>query len=470
MTHQLRVRFAPSPTGYLHVGGARTAIFNWLYARSSGGSFFLRIEDTDRTRSSEEMTREIIDGLRWLGIEWEGEPWIQSAHVERHRAECLRLHEEGKAYYCFCTQEELDARRKAATGTDDEYRYDRLCLFLSDEEREAKEAAGLPKVLRFKVPDGETHFHDIVHEETTFDNREIEDFVILRSDGSPVYQISVVVDDYDMGVTHVLRGDDHLPNTPKQVLLYKALGYDLPMFGHVPLILGADKKRLSKRHGATSVGEYQTRGYLPEALFNYLAFLGWNPGDEREIMTREELIEAFDVTRLLKSSSVFDEEKLRWMNGKHLRLFSDDALRRRIEPYIPNEFGDIGDTYLERVIPLMKERIELLPEVFTKGRYFFEDPQSFDEGGMRKHVKPEIIPLIRQLFESMQRLDFTHENLETLIRGKAEELGMSAGKVIHPIRLALTGGTNSPGLFELMEVLGKETCLRRLERWFAFVG
>ena len=460
MNSSVVVRFAPSPTGYLHVGGARTAIFNWVYARSIGGRFLLRIEDTDHARSTEEMTREILNGLHWLGVDWDDTPVIQSEQIAAHRAECLRLHAEGNAYWCYCTPEELESRRAAAEHGDT--RYDRRCLSLTGAECAARDAAGMPRALRFRVPDGVTEFYDMVHDETAFRNEEIDDFVILRSDGTPVYMIAVVVDDHSMGVTHVLRGDDHLSNTPKQILLYNALGYTVPMFGHMPLILGADKKRLSKRHGATSVGEYQSRGILPEALFNFLALLGWSPGDDREIMTREEIAEAFDSRRILKKSSVFDEEKLSWMNGRHLRLLGDDEFLDRLRPWHPADLFGIPDEYMLRVIPLMKERIELLPEFFEKGRYFFADPAAYDDAGVTKHWKPETPSLLASLADAFTTCDFDAATLEDVVRHRASTHELSAGKLIHPLRLALTGGTQSPSLFDMMVVLGREVCLRRL--------
>lgn len=458
----MTLRFAPSPTGYLHVGGARTAIFNWLYARSAGGRFLLRIEDTDRERSSDEMTREILGGLTWLGVEWDGEPTIQSERIERHREECLRLEAEGHAYRCYCTQEELDAKRSAAEAAGGAFLYDGTCRHLTADQRKALEDEGRTHVLRFIVPDGRTVFNDIVHDETSFSNEEIDDFVILRSDGTPTYMMAVVVDDHDMEVTHVLRGDDHLSNTPKQVMLYRALGYEMPQFGHLPLILGADKKRLSKRHGATSVGEFQQRGYLPEAMFNFLALLGWSPGDDREVMQRDELVDAFDIVRVLKKSSVFDEEKLQWMNGQHIRLLDDEDLFRRIERYRPDGLEAIPDDYIRRIIPLMKERMELLPDFFTNGAYFYADPEEYDADGVKKRWKAGTGALLRGLLPKLEACDFTAAALEEVIRGAAEEAEIGAGKLIHPIRLALTGSTASPSLFDMMEVLGRDVCLRRI--------
>jgi glutamyl-tRNA synthetase len=463
----MTVRFAPSPTGYLHVGGARTAIFNWLFARSVGGRFLLRIEDTDRLRSSDAMTREILDGLRWLGIDWDDEPVLQSTRAARHGEECLRLIDEGHAYWCYCSSEELEAKRRAAEAAGGAFLYDGTCRHLTDAQRAEKDAAGMSRVLRFRVPDGRTVFNDIVHDETVFGNEEIDDFVLLRSDGSPTYMVAVVVDDHDMGVTHVLRGDDHLSNTPKQVMLYHAFGYEIPQFGHLPLILGGDKKRLSKRHGATSVGEFQQKGFLPGAMFNFLALLGWSPGDDREVLTRDELVEAFDIRRVLKKSSVFDEEKLLWMNGQHMRLLDDADLLRRILRHRPEALAAVPETELARLVPLMKERMALLPDFFTNGMYFFTDPDHYDEEGLRKRWKAGTHELLTALLPRLEECTFTAEALETLVRAFAEERSVGAGKVIHPIRLALTGTTASPSLFDMMEVLGQDSCLRRLKNALA---
>jgi glutamyl-tRNA synthetase len=415
------------------------------------------------------MTQEILNGLRWLGVDWDNEPVLQSARVDRHREECLRLLAEDKAYWCYCSQQELAAARTALGEEGSEYRYDGRCRNLTASERQRKEAAGATRALRFRVPEGETNFFDIVHEGTTFQNSEIDDFVLLRTDGTPMYMIAVVVDDHDMEVTHVIRGDDHLSNTPKQILLYEALGYELPMFGHVPLILGDDKKRLSKRHGAASVGEYQERGYLPEAVFNFLTLLGWSPGEDREIMTRDEMVEAFDVRRLLKKSSVFDEEKLRWMNGKHLRLLPDEELYERMRDYLPYQLVGVEEDRMLRIIGLMKERLFMLSDLYVAGRYFFDDPGSYDEAGVAKHCKPDTAGHLRAVLSDLTHCEFTTAALEELIRAKAAELGIGAGKLIHPLRLALTGGTSSPGLFEMMEELGRETCVRRVEGFLAFL-
>src|SRR6476659_5646609 len=336
----VRVRFAPSPTGYLHVGGARTALFNWLFARRQGGTFVLRIEDTDTERSSWEMVAGIVDGLRWLGLDWdEGPdvggphaPYFQSARLEGHRARAERLAGEGRAYYCYCSSEDLQAKRAAAEAAGGGWIYDRTCCALSPEEIGQREADGVPRAVRFKVPPGRTSFVDQVHGPIAFDNAHIEDFVIVRSDGQPTYHLSVVCDDIDMAITQVIRGDDHISNTPKHVLLFEAFGAAIPAFAHVPLILGTDKKRLSKRHGATSVTEYQRLGYLPEAMVNFLALLGWSPGGAREIFTQDELVAVFSLEGISGGNAVFNPEKLEWFNQQHIQRLPLNELARRVEP------------------------------------------------------------------------------------------------------------------------------------------
>src|SRR5437868_3735800 len=334
-----RVRFAPSPTGYLHVGGARTALFNWLFARRLGGVFVLRIEDTDLERSSQDMVAGILDGLRWLGLDWDegpgigGEfgPYFQSERLERHRAMAERLVAGGHAYYCYCTNDELKAKRDAAEAAGGAWRYDRTCSALTPDEIAAREQGRRPRVVRFRVPAGAAGFDDLVHGPIAFDGANIEDFVLLRSDGQPTYQLSVVSDDVEMKITHVVRGDDHISNTPKQILLYQAVGAEVPQFAHVPLILGPDKKRLSKRHGATSVTEYERLGYLPEAMANFLALLGWSPGGDREVLSREELTQLFTLEGISGGNAVFNAEKLDWFNQQHIGRLAGGDLLPRIE-------------------------------------------------------------------------------------------------------------------------------------------
>jgi glutamyl-tRNA synthetase len=397
----LRVRFAPSPTGYLHVGGARTALFNWLIARKLGGVFVLRIEDTDVERSSDDMVEGILDGLRWLGLDWdEGPkidgpygPYFQSQRLERYRAMAADLVARGHAYYCYCTPETLKGRREAAEAAGSAWRYDRRCCSLSADEIAAHERAGTARAIRFRVPEGKTAFDDLVRGPIAFDSANIEDFVLLRSDGHPTYQLSVVSDDVEMKITHVVRGDDHISNTPKQILLYGALGAEVPKFAHVPLILGQDKKRLSKRHGATSVSEYARQGYVPEAMFNFLALLGWSPGDDREIMTREDLISAFSLEAISGGNAVFNTDKLDWFNQQHLMRLAPDELGRRLKPWLEQRgvWRDdyLGDrhAWLFAVLELLKPRARRLDEFVTLGWFFWSDAIEYDAAGVDKHLR-----------------------------------------------------------------------------------
>ena len=473
----VRVRFAPSPTGFLHVGGARTALFNWLYARRAGGTFVLRIEDTDAERSSWDMVAGIVDGLRWLGLDWdEGPdiggphaPYFQSERLEKYRAAAARLVTGGHAYYCFCTAESIQEKRAAAEATGAGWKYDRTCDALPPDRIRSLEAAGTPRAIRFKVPPGETAFEDHVHGRISFANDNIEDFVILRSDGQPTYHLSVVVDDIDMDITHVVRGDDHISNTPKQVLLYQAFQRPAPGFAHVPLILGSDKKRLSKRHGATSVMEYPRLGYLPEAMVNFLALLGWSPGKDQELMTRDELIGQFTLEGISGGNAVFNVDKLDWFNQQYMMRLSGDELVSRVEPAM-RDAGIWRDTYLSsertwlaRVLDLLKPRVRRLSDFPVEGAFFFKDVE-FDEAAVSKHLKPAGT---RQLLQAIiTALDsspaFTAAELESLMRGVAAERGVKAATLIHGTRVAVTGRGNSPGLFEVLELLGRDRTLQRL--------
>ncbi len=470
---EVRTRFAPSPTGYLHVGGARTALFNWLFARKHQGKFLLRIEDTDRERSSEEMTRKIFEGLIWLGLTWDEDIVYQGKRAAVHREVAYQLVQQGKAYPCFCTPEELEAKRQQARREKRAYRYDGTCRNLASADVKARMAEGKPFAIRFKVEPQVIRWDDGVHGPIEVNSRELDDFIILRSDGSPIYHLAVVVDDHHMRITHVIRGDDHISNTPKQILLYQALGWEIPQFAHLPLILGPDKKRLSKRHGATAVDEYQRMGILPEAMFNYLALLGWSPGDDREILSREEILQAFDLKGISKNNAVFDEKKLIWMNGQYIHQMPVEKLWPLVQELVV-ERGLFTKAqaieqrqYLMQVIALLKTRVKLLPEFVDGARYFFEDPTTFDPKGLRKHLKtPQAWELLEAYTAELEQLtDFTEEPLETHLRAFAERHGVSAAKIIHPVRLAITGVTVTPGLFEVMTLLGKETVLRRL-RYF----
>ena len=465
----MRLRFAPSPTGYLHVGGARTAIFNWLMARRAGGVFVLRIEDTDRARSSDEHTKAILDGMSWLGIDWDEGPTFQSEGVARHRADALRLLEEGKAYRDFSDPEEVREEAKARSMHPSRVARERAEA-LGLEEAERRAAAGEACAIRFRVPDGETCFTDLVHGEMRFGNDDIDDLVILRSDGTPVYNLAVVSDDADMGITHVVRGDDHLSNTPKQVLLYRALGLEEPTFGHVPLILGTDGKRLSKRHGATAVGDYAAEGILPEAMVNFLALLGWSPGDDREFMTLDELVDAFDPDRILKASSVFDTEKLAWLNGQHLNAkpLADlaDHIRSRlgdVDGYRGDLFDDPGWTgHLMEVITV---RSRTLDELADQARPFLCDHLAFDDKAVEKHWARDpdgAVSKLEALAVAFTEGEWEKEDLEARLRGLAETMEMGAGKLIHPLRVALTGNMASPGIFDVLVLLGRERVNERI--------
>jgi glutamyl-tRNA synthetase len=474
----VRVRFAPSPTGYLHVGGARTALFNWLFARKHGGTFILRIEDTDLERSSKDVIEAIIEGLTWLNLDWDEGPFLQSNNVASHKAAAIRLLESGHAYRCFCSQEVIQMRRDAAAQLDRQWRYDRSCLELPPAERQRLIDAGAPYALRFQVPEGETGFDDFVHGQTVFRNEEIEDFILLRSDGNPTYHLSVVADDIAMGITHIIRGDDHLSNTPKQILLYRALGLEPPIFAHLPLILGDDKKRLSKRHGAVSVLEYRETGILSPALFNFLALLGWSPGDNLELLTKEQLVEKFSFEGINKAGSVFDLQKLNWLNGQYIMMTGAEELAGLIRPFLEREGLYSGDLENERrawylaLIELFKPRCRTLPEFAEAMRPFLCDSFAYEEEAVKKHLKdPETRARLKSLREALAgSAEWSEPALDAETRRTAEALALGAGKLIHPARVALTGKAVSPGLFHVMEALGRERTLSRLDRLIAHLA
>ncbi|MCU0252779.1 MAG: glutamate--tRNA ligase [Vicinamibacterales bacterium] len=520
-----RLRFAPSPTGYLHVGGARTALFNWLYARRMGGVFVLRIEDTDVERSSADMVTGILDGMRWIGLDWDegpevgGDygPYFQSQRLARYRELGEQLVRDGHAYYCYCggdkggsSQEgsgsaggaqstsygetEPPAADDAAwdegdTPRGESWTYDRRCSRLTPEEVAAREAAKMPRAIRFRVPTGETTFHDLVHGDITFDNAHIEDFVALRSDGHPTYHLSVVADDIDMAITHVVRGDDHISNTPKQVLLYRAFGKPLPAFAHVPLILGPDKRRLSKRHGATSVTEYSRQGYLPEAMMNFLALLGWSPGNDQELFSRDELVAAFSLEGISSSDAVFNPEKLEWFSAQHIARMPAAELVRRIEPRLReaglwpvkwspgSSFDSHVDAslaqdrldpgaWLARLIELLRPRAKRLTDFVEKGRPFLVDEVEYDADAVKKHLSsPEALAHLAAVRDTCAASEaFTAAALEPAIRALADARGVKAGVLIHPTRVAVVGRAESPGIFEVLELLGRERALDRMTR------
>lgn len=465
-TKPLRVRFAPSPTGYLHVGGARTALYNWLYARKNSGIFLLRIEDTDVQRSSQEMVDVILNSLKWLGLNWDEGPFYQSERLAMYREAAMKLVEEKKAYRCFCTPEELEARRQAGMKEKGSWKYERLCLNLSTNEIAGNLQEGKRFAVRFLVPPGRTSFVDLVHGEISLDHATVDDFVLLRSDQHPTYHLSVVVDDIDMGITQVIRGDDHISNTPKQLLLYGAFGAPAPQFAHLPLILGPDKKRLSKRHGSVAVEEYRSQGILPETLVNFLALLGWNPGDEREIMTREELIHEFALSQVNSSNAVFDSKKLQWMNGKYLSLVPSERLIRLLEPYLENKDWMSDPDFTKRV-ELVRTRAFTLVELAEMLMPFYQTDFSYEPSALEKFRKdPESARVLAEFVPVLASLNsWNHQALEAALRDFTQQRSIKAGMVIHPIRLALTGKTGGPGLFEVVEVMGKEGTIARLNRF-----
>jgi glutamyl-tRNA synthetase len=480
-----RVRFAPSPTGYLHVGGARTALFNWLYARRNGGAFLLRIEDTDVERSSADMVSGILDGLRWLGLTWdEGPevggphaPYFQAQRLDHYRLAAQRLVETGHAYACYCSADRLREERNRAEQRGEAWQYDRTCLGLPADRVRDLETAGTPRAIRFKVPAGGTAFDDAVHGRIEFDGANIEDFVILRSDNYPTYHLSVVVDDVEMGITDVIRGDDHISNTPKHVLLFRALGARVPRFAHVPLILGSDKKRLSKRHGATSVTEYQRHGYLPEAMVNFLALLGWSPGDDRELMTTADLIASFALEGINGGNAVFNTEKLDWMNGQYIAKTPIADLKAMLRPLVDEaglgEQALVQDTAaFERLIELLRPRAKRLTDFVEQARPLVIDAVAYEPEAVDKHLAgPDLSGHLVALVDALARTQpFTEAQVEAAVRGTAAARGVKAGALIHATRVAVTGRTTSPGLFEVLAWLGPERTMARLNRLLEFLS
>jgi glutamyl-tRNA synthetase len=475
-----RVRFAPSPTGYLHVGGARTALFNWLFARRYGGVFVLRIEDTDAERSSPEMVDGILDGLRWLGLDWdEGplvggpyEPYFQSARFDRHLEMAKQLVAEGHAYYCYCTPEELKARRDAAGNSDEggsAWRYDRTCCRLTRDEIAARERDRVPRAVRFKVPDGSMVFEDLVHGPIAFEGTHIEDFVIVRSDGHPTYHLSVVSDDVEMAITHVVRGDDHISNTPKHILLYRALGAPVPQFAHVPLILGPDKKRLSKRHGATSVIDYASQGFLPEAMVNFLGLLGWSPGaGDRELFSKEELVSVFSLDGISGGNAVFNPEKLEWFNQQYIMRLAAAELAERVKPSFEAaglwDEAYLGDrhAWFFSVLDLLKPRVKRLGDFAAQGRFFFVDAIEYEVEAVNKYLRGMAEHLVAFDAACAGLATFDASSIEAALRQVAAARGVKAASLIHASRVAVSGKTVSPGLFEVLTLLGRKQVHERL--------
>ena len=463
--NQVRVRFAPSPTGYLHIGGVRTALFNWLFARHEKGVFILRIEDTDRARSTPEAIQAILDGMKWVGLDWDEGPVYQTDCLALYKEQADRLLSEGKAYLCYCTEEELDARRKEALARKELPKYDGRCR-----RRSGAAPAGVSPVTRFASPqDGQTIVHDLIKGDVTFDNAQLDDLVIVRSSGVPTYNFGVVVDDARMAITHVIRGDDHLNNTPRQILLYQALGYEPPQFGHLSMILGMDKVKLSKRHGATSVLEYQEAGYLPEALTNYLVRLGWSHGDQ-EVFAMQEMIEKFSLENITRSPAAFNPEKLLWLNGHYLKTADTKRVADLLLPFLRKrgvlDGGAQPDSaWLEKLVVALRERAQTLVEMADKAAPFFQESVIMDQEAAKKFLTVAVRPAFARLVAVLDQTPvFEHDALEQGFKSVLAETGLSMGKLAQPVRVALTGTTVSPGIFAVMALLGRERTLARLKK------
>ncbi len=467
----VRVRFAPSPTGYLHIGGARTALFNWLYARHEGGVFVLRIEDTDRDRSTDEYIEAIIEGMKWLNLDWDEGPFRQTDRFDMYKACVERLLAEKKAYYCYCTPEELEERRQKALAEGRPPRYDGRCRNLKEP------VPGRTPSVRFRMPEtGQTVINDLIRGHVSFDNSQLDDFIIARSDGTPTYNFVVVVDDVDMKITHVIRGDDHLNNTPKQVHIYNALGYDVPKFAHLPMILGHDKTRLSKRHGATSVMAYKEMGYLPGALVNYLARLGWSFGDQ-EVFTREELIKHFSLEHIGKSAAVFNPEKLLWLNGEYMRNTPVGELSRMVMPLLIEKGIIVGDPsgidrqWFEKAVASLVERSKTLQQLADAMRFYLSESVEIDPAAKEKFLNQETLGYLADIRDALARIpEFTRDNIEKAFREVVEKHGQKLARVAQPVRVAVTGGTVSPGIFDVLEIVGRERTLKRLGKAIKLAG
>lgn len=460
-TSNVRVRFAPSPTGALHIGGVRTALFNWLFARHHGGTFILRIEDTDQTRSTDESIRIILDGMKWIGLDWDEGPFRQTERMQIYQEHVDQLLKAGKAYRCYCTPEELEARRKEAMAAGKPPKYDRKCRSLT------APVPGRTAAVRFLSSDeGQTIVRDMIRGAVTFENQQLDDLIIQRSDGLPTYNFAVVVDDVTMQISHVIRGDDHLNNTPRQIQLYQAFGYEPPQFAHLPMILGSDKTKLSKRHGATAVTEYIDLGYLPEALVNYLSRLGWSSGDQ-EIFSQQELIEKFTLDSVGKAPSVFNPEKLIWLNHHYIQQADTGRLAALVLDLLKKDGilkSEPDADWFKKLVKILTERSHTLVEMKTGAIPFLADEITMDEKARAKHLTPDVAPLLSELASRLKPIDpFTHDELEKVFNALVTEKGIKLGKLAQPVRVALTGGTVSPGIFEVIEVMGKDKTIKRIE-------
>lgn len=480
MAQKVRTRFAPSPTGYPHVGNLRSALFAWLFARHNGGTFIVRIEDTDIARKVEDAVEAILEGLRWLGLDWdEGPevggkygPYFQSQRLELYQEAARRLISQGDAYLCYCSQQRLEEMRAEQIKRKQPSGYDRHCRNLSREERQQREKEGITPVVRFKTPlEGQTRFHDLIWGDVVFANSTLDDLVLLKSDGYPTYHLANVVDDHEMEITHVLRAEEWLSSTPRHVLLYAALGYEPPKFAHLPMLLGSDRAKLGKRHGAVSINEFRELGYLPEAMVNFLALLGWSLDDKTEVMSRQQLIENFSLERVSRTAAVFNREKLDWMNGVYIRSLSPDDFLQRSLPFLekglPAEVKrPLSVEYVRQITPLVQERARTLAEIPELTRFFFVDELDYETGLLvgKNMTLESTIEALRVSRERLEQLpSFDAESLEALLRPLAVELGLKTGQLFGVLRTAVTGRTAAPPLFQTMAVLGREQCLKRIE-------
>ena len=484
MSENIRVRFAPSPTGYLHVGGARTAIYNWLFARANKGTFILRIEDTDRKRYNEQALQDLLEDLKWLGLDWDegtgagGDfgPYQQSERLAIYQQSADTLVEKGLAYHCFCTAERLDqlraeqnANKSAQSG------YDGHCRNLTAEDVQSRLEAGEKSVIRLKTPDdGVTAFDDLLRGRIEYKNEVLDDLVLLKRDGYPTYHLASVIDDHAMQISHVLRGDEWIASTPKHVQIYEAFGWEMPIFCHLPVILAAGGGKLSKRKGATSVGEYRKMGYLSDTMVNFLSLLGWSPGDDREVMSREELISAFTLERINSSGVAFDEKKLLWMNGQHMQHVPSGELLEPLKSQLQEQGVDLSafaDDYILQCLQLMQSRVKLVSDLGESCIYFFKDPEEYDEKAQRKQWKEDTPALITALISKLEGIDdWNQAELEKAYQSLCEQKELGLGKLIHPSRLAVSGVSAGPGLYELLDVLGKETVIKRLSKALTILG
>jgi glutamyl-tRNA synthetase len=466
MTTTVRTRFAPSPTGALHIGGVRTALYSWLYARHHGGAYVLRIEDTDRERSTEESARAILEAFEWLGMDADEGPYFQSQRLDRYREVAEQMITDGLAYRCYCTQEELAEMRAAQSARGEKPRYDGRCR-----DRTAPRE-GVPPVVRFKQPrEGRVTVDDLVHGATVFENSELDDLVILRSDGTPTYHFGVVVDDTDMRITHVIRGDDHLNNTPRHINLFRALGLEPPRYAHIPMIAGPDGAKLSKRHGAVSVLEYRDRGYLPEAILNYLVRLGWSHGDQ-EIFRREEMIRLFDLADVQRSPARFDPEKLDWLSQQYIKAAGAGRLADGLAAQLDAlGVAHRGAASLEPIAEAFRERATTLSEMAEKARVYIEDDLDYDEKAAKKHLQAQASPVLARVRERLAELEgWTEASTHAAVESVAAETGLGLGKVAQPVRVAVTGGTASPGIGVTLAILGRDKTLARLDRAIRHIG